>query len=323
MSTKPRILALHLVPAEVATRLDQGFEVEWNHSDADVPVDRLVAAAARFDGFLTTVTDPIPAAVFEAAGRQLRIVANFGVGVDLIDLEAARRTGVVVTNTPGVLTDCTADLTMALILTVLRRTSEGERLVRAGQWTGWRPTHLLGRRATGRTLGIVGMGRIGQAVAARAHHGFGMPILYHGRHRLDPEIERATGAQWRPLDDLLAQSAVVSLHCPLTRETAGILDARRLALMGPDTVLINTARGALVDEAALVRQVRSGQLGGVGLDVYQHEPAVSEALRGLDRAVLLPHLGSATVETRTAMGMMASDNLTAYFEGRSPPNRVA
>lgn len=323
MSERPRLFALHRVPETVAEHLDRHFSVEWNTPDGDLSVATLIGAASRVDGFLTTVTDPVPADVFDCDGRRLRIVANFGVGVDLIDLEAARRNGVVVTNTPGVLTECTADLTIALLLMVLRRTGEGERLLRGGQWTGWRPTHLLGARVSGRTLGVVGMGRIGQAVAARAYHGFGMPIRYASRTRLARAAEALLNAEWRPLDDLLAEVDVVTLHCPLTPETQRIIDRRRLALMRPGAVLINTARGGLVDEEALVEAVRSGRLGGVGLDVYRDEPTVGEALLHLDRAVLLPHLGSATVETRAAMGMLAFDNLAAFFRGDGPPNRVA
>ncbi len=319
---KARVFALHLLPEVVARRLDDSFAMVWNRGDGDLSVATLVERAGEFDGFLTTVTDRVPAEVFSAPQRRLRIVANYGVGVDLIDLEAARRGKVVVTNTPGVLTDCTADLTIALILMVLRRAGEGERLVREGRWTGWRPTQLLGRRAFGATLGVVGMGRIGQAVATRAFRGFGMKIRYHGRSRLPLELEERLGATWRSLDELLSESDIVTLHCPLTTETAGIIDARRIGLMRGDAIFINTARGALVDDAALADALRAGRLGGAGLDVYRNEPEVPAGLRELENVVLLPHLGSATRESRVAMGMMAFENLRRFFAGEPPPNRV-
>ncbi len=264
------------------------------------------------------MTDQVPADIFEQPGRRLRIVANFGVGVNLIDLAAATRAGVVVTNTPDVLTDCTADLTIGLMLMALRRLGEGERLVRAGRWDGWQPTQLLGRRVSGLTLGIVGMGRIGRAVADRARLGFGMTVRWAGR---DPGSAAHAGRM--ALDDLLRTVDVVSLHCPATLETIGLLDARRIGLLRPDAVLINTARGALIDEIALAEALRTGRLRAAGLDVYREEPRVPAELLALDNVVLLPHLGSATVETRTAMGMLAADNLDAFFAGSPPPNRVA
>jgi lactate dehydrogenase-like 2-hydroxyacid dehydrogenase len=320
---QPRLYSLHRLPAAVEARLGSIFAVDWNEADTDLSVDRLVEVVGRYDGLITTVTDPVPARVFDEATSRIRIVANFGVGVDLIDLGAAARRGVVVTNTPGVLTDCTADLTMSLILMTLRRAGEGERLIRAGRWTGWRPTQLLGRRVTGTTLGIIGMGRIGRAVAARARHGFQMSIRYASRRRLEPADEAALDARWVPLDDLLTEADVVSLHCPLTADTVGLLGRRRLGLMRRDAVLINTARGALVDEGALIEVLTEGRLRGAGLDVFRDEPKVDRRLWALENVVLLPHLGSATVETREAMGMLAADNLEAFFAGRAPPNRVA
>ena len=323
MTSKPRIWSLHQLPPPVVARLNASYSVVWNEADVEVPADQLTASAGGFDGLVTTVTDRVPASVFAVRPTRLRIIANFGAGVDLIDLGAATRHDVVVTNTPGVLTDCTADLTLMLILMTLRRGGEGERLLRAGQWTGWRPTHLLGRRVSGATLGIVGMGRIGRAVAARARNGFGMSILYANRSGRDPALEASLGARWCPLDALLAESDVVTLHCPLTPETRDLIDARRLALFKPEAVLINTARGGLVDEEALLDALTAGRLAAAGLDVYRDEPRVNDRLRALDNVVLLPHLGSATVQTRMAMGMLAADNLDAYFAGRAPPNRVA
>lgn len=323
MPDQPRVYSLHRLPAPVASRLEVRFAMDWNVADQDLPLAEIIEAARRCDALISTVTDPIPAAVFEARGRRARMVANFGVGVDRIDLAAARRAEVVVTNTPGALTDCTADLAMTLIAMTLRRVGEGERQVRAGRWEGWRPTHLLGRRVSGKALGIVGMGRIGRAVAQRARAGFGMTIRYASRTRLDPATEAALDARQSPLDDLLAESDVISLHCPLTPETSGLIDRTRLARIRPDAVLINTARGALVDEEALAEALAAGRLAGAGLDVYVNEPVVSAALVGLDNVVLLPHQGSATMETRVAMGMLVADNLEAFFDGRPAPHRVA
>lgn len=321
MPELPRLLCLARLPAIVEERLTSSFAVEWWPAPSVDPT-RLVAAAAEFDALMPTVTHAVPAAVFEAPGRRIRVVANYGVGVNLIDTAAARRAGVAVTNTPDVLTDCTADLAMALVVMTMRRLSEGERLVRDGKWAGWTPTHHLGRRVSGATLGIVGMGRIGRAVAARAHHGFGMRILYSTRSPLDEAVARELNATERPLESLLAESDAVSLHCPATPETTGLIDARRLAMMPPGAVLINTARGVLVDEDALVDALRHRRLAGAGLDVFRDEPTVSADLLGLDTVTVLPHLGSATVETRTAMGMLVADNLDAFFAGRTPPGLV-
>ena len=319
----PRIYGLHRLPAEAERRLAGRFAIDWNTDDRDLPPEQLVELSTQYDGLVTTVTDRLPESVFAASGRRIRVVANFGVGVNLIDLAAARRQRVVVTNTPDVLTDCTADLTLALILMAFRRLGEGERLIRSGGWLGWRPTHHLGHRMSGRTLGIVGMGRIGLAVARRARHGFGMDIRYTSRSPLSADLVAELGAVRLDLDALSRDADVVSLHGPATPETEGMVDRRRLGLMRPDAVLINTARGGLVDELAVADAIQRGRLGGAGFDVYRDEPAVAPALLALDRVVLLPHLGSATVETRTAMGLTVAENLEAFFSGREPPNRVA
>jgi len=251
-------------------------------------------------------------------------VANYGVGHSHIDTAAAAAAGVVVTNTPGVLTDCTADLTLALMLAVSRRLGEGERELRAGRWTGWRPTHLIGARISGAVLGVIGFGRIGQAVARRAHHGFGMRVIFQNRSAVDPGIAQACGAEPRAtVEAVLAEADVVSLHCPGGTANRHLIDAARLALMKPGAFLINTARGEVVDEAALAAALREGRLGGAGLDVYEREPAVHPDLLALENAVLAPHLGSATQTTRMAMGMKALENLEAFFAGRPPPDRVA
>jgi lactate dehydrogenase-like 2-hydroxyacid dehydrogenase len=323
MSTtgRPIVLVLHPLPDDVMRALADSFEVRMG-TDRDPDAEALASAARDVDALVPTVTDVIPASVFAVPGRRLRIVANFGVGVDLIDLAAAHGAGVTVTNTPDVLTDCTADLTVALMAMVLRRLGEGERMVRANRWTGWRPVDLLGRRISGRALGVIGMGRIGRAVARRAAHGFDMRVLYHTRTPLEPEVARSLRAEPRPLDDLLREADVVSLHCPLTEETRGLLDAERLGLLRPDAVLINTARGALVDEDALVAMLADGRLAGAGLDVFGHEPWVPARLLEIERVVVLPHMGSATWETRTAMGMRVVENLRAFFQGVSPPDVV-
>ena len=285
--------------------------------------DELAAAVRESDALLPTVTDAISAHVLGAAPRA-RILANFGVGVNHIDLEAARAHGIVVTNTPDVLTDDTADLAIALMLMVARRLGEGEREVRDGRWTGWRPTHLMGRSLRAMRLGIIGYGRIGRAVSRRASRGFGMRVRFvssgTGRGRVEEPDEPAEPAA--SLEALLSESDIVSLHCPLTRETHHLMNAERLALMPRGAILINTARGPVVDEAALVAALRDGHLSGAGLDVYEREPSVPDELLGMDQVVLLPHLGSATEETRVAMGMRAVANLTAFFAGAPPPDRV-
>lgn len=320
--SRPAVLLLHRLPESVEAALERDFEVHRRAGDDDPALEELTRAAASYDAIVPTVTDDLPAPFFKVTGRRVRIVANYGVGVERIDLAAAREAGVVVTNTPGVLTECTADLTLGLMLMVLRRLGEGERLVREGRWTGWRPVGFLGRRLSGRTLGIVGFGRIGRAVANRARHGFGMQILYHSRSRAPRELAQQLGAERVDLDTLLSRSDVVSLHCPVTPETRNLIDARRLALMRSDAVLINTARGTLVDEEALALALRAGRLGGAGLDVFRDEPRVPPSLLGLDRVVLLPHLGSATLETRTAMGMRVVENLRAFFGGGAVPDPV-
>jgi len=320
-SRRPTVALLHPLPPAVERALSDRYELIRRERDDDPTASELGQLAGRADAIVSTVTDTVPGEVFAVEGP-LRIVANFGVGYERIDVGAARRAGVVVTNTPGALTDCTADLTIALILMVLRRTGEGERLLRAGRWTGWRPTSMLGRRVTGLTLGVIGMGRIGAAVARRARHGFGMTIAYHSRSRAAPELEAELGAEPLPLAQLLARGDVVSLHCPLTPETEGLIDERRLGLLRPDAILINTARGGLVDEEALAAALREGRIAGAGLDVFRGEPAVSPALLGLDNVVLLPHQGSATIETRTAMGMRVVANLDAFFGGDAVPDPV-
>jgi len=269
-----------------------------------------------------TITDRIDAELIASAGPQLRMIANFGNGVDHIDLKAARTRGIVVTNTPGVLTDDTADLAMTLILALPRRIVEGERVARSGAWQGWSPCAMLGHRISGRTLGILGMGRIGRAVAARAR-GFGLGIVYHNRRRLPAAIEAELGATWLPSTDALFETAdIVSVHCPLTAETDGLVDARRLGLLGAEGYLVNIARGDIVDEEALIRALEDGIIAGAGLDVFDHAPAIDPRLIALPNVLLLPHMASATHEARAAQGAKVIANIKAWADGHRPPDQV-
>ena len=293
-------------------------------NDSDVPMSRedLIRSANEADVLVPTVTDRIDAEIIAAAGPQLRLLASFGAGVDHIDLTAARERGIAVTNTPGVLTGDTADMTMALILAVSRRLAEGERLIRANGWEGWAPTALLGHRIYGKRLGIVGMGRIGTAVARRAR-GFGISIHYHNRRRTDPDIENELEATyWESLDQMLARMDIVSINCPRTPATFHLLSPRRLALMKPHAYIVNTSRGEVIDENALAEALETGTLAGAALDVFEREPAVDPRLLGLDNVVLLPHMGSATIEGRLEMGEKVIVNIKAFVDGHNPPDRV-
>ena len=322
MTSKPLVVVTRRLPDPVEARLAELFDARRNPGDRPLDEAAMRRAMTDADAVVCTVSDRLPAGVLEVEGRRARILANFGVGYNHIDLEAARGVGLVVTNTPGVLTDDTADLAIALVLMAARRLGEGERQLRAGEWTGWRPTHMMGTRVSGKTLGIVGMGRIGRAVASRAGAGFGMRVLYHNRSRV-PEHERGAAEARDSIEALLAESDFVSLHVPATPDTRHLIDAARLARMKPSAFLINTARGDVVDERALVQALRAGTIAGAGLDVYEREPEVARELLDLDNVVLLPHLGSATVESRVAMGEKVIENLVAFFAGREPPDRVA
>ena len=321
---RPRVFVVRRLPSAIEATLRDRYDVELNATDETYPLARLVEAAQRFDAIVPTVVDDVPAALFSAQPLRARIVANYGVGFDRIDLAAARAHNVVVTNTPGVLTEDTADLAMMLMLAAARRTSEGERQLRAGDWAGWRPTHLLGTRVSGATLGIVGFGRIGAAVARRAHRGFGMRVLFVNPSAPDAAaVDDARAERCASLDDLLAASDIVSLHAPAREGTRRMIDASRLESMRPGAILVNTARGDLVDESALADALQRGHLGAAGLDVFEGEPAVSERLLALHNVVLLPHLGSATTASRVAMGERVLTNLDAFFRGLPPPDRVA
>lgn len=321
MSARPRVVVTRRLPEAVEAALVARFDVVLNPSDAALSPSALADAIATADAVVPTVTDRLDSTVFARATGRCRVVANFGVGVNHIDLGAASAAGIRVTNTPDVLTDDTADLAVLLMLSVLRGAGAGERRLRAGAWTGWGPVRELGRRLTGRTLGIVGYGRIGQAVARRARLGFGMRVLAWGRTR--PRPEPVEGVEWvETLEALLPQVDVLSLHTPGGATTRHLIDAARLARLRPDAILVNTARGDVVDEAALVAALEAGRLAGAGLDVYEREPVVHPGLLGRDDVVLLPHLGSATVESRTAMGMRVVENLEAALAGMTPRDLV-
>ncbi|WCT73174.1 D-glycerate dehydrogenase [Sphingomonas naphthae] len=318
----PRVIVTRRLTPSVEARMAELFDTALNPDDHALSADELIAAVAEADVLVPTVTDAIDARVIEAAGPRLKLIANFGNGVDHIDLKAARAKGIIVTNTPGVLTEDTADMAMALILSVPRRLPEGEALARSGTWTGWSPTSMLGRSLQGKTLGILGMGRIGQAVARRAR-AFGLAIRYHNRHRLPSVVEAELGAVYRAdLDQMLAEVDILSSHCPHTPETHRIIDARRLALLGPEGFLINVARGEIVDEAALAAALAAGTIAGAGLDVFAQAPIVPPALLAQPNALLLPHMASATHEARDATGAKVIANIRVWADGHRPPDQV-
>ena len=317
---RPRVIVTRRWPAAVEEALAARFDTRLNADDHPFTGEEMAEALRSADALCPTVTDSLGASLFRP-GMRVRIVGNYGVGYNHIDVAAARRQGIVVTNTPGVLTDCTADLAMTLILMCARRAGEGERELRAGEWTGWRPSHMVGSRVTGKTLGIVGMGRIGQATARRARHGFGMRIACYSRSPVPRAVlDELQAKQVSELDELSAHVDFLSLHCPVTPQTHHLIDARRLALMRRTAYLINGSRGPLVDEQALADALAGGRLAGAGLDVYEREPNVCDVLPGLDNVVLLPHMGSSTAETRDAMGMRVVENLDRFFAGEEPPD---
>jgi lactate dehydrogenase-like 2-hydroxyacid dehydrogenase len=324
VTSKPIIAVTRRLPRSVELELARYFECTFNPTDEPSSASALQRMLGEADGIIATVTDKLTAEVFSAYPIRTRIVANFGVGTDHIDLNAAAAHGLLVTNTPDVLTDDTADLALTLIMMALRRAGEGERELRGGRWLGWRPTHMLGSRVSGRTLGIVGLGRIGRSLARRASFGFDMKVRGWGRTMPSSGELAADGIEAvGSLDQLLATSEVVSIHVPGGSQTKSLIDSRRMALMPTGSVLVNTSRGSVVDTDALVNALVSGHLAAAGLDVYTQEPDVDLRLLGIERAVLLPHLGSATIESREAMGMMACDNLRSFFQGDKPRNLVS
>ena len=319
---KPLVIVTRKLPEPIETRMMELFETRLNRDDVPMTQAQLIAVAKEAEVLVPTVTDRIDAGVLAQAGPNLRLIASFGTGVDHIDLATARQRGIIVTNTPGVLTEDTADMTMALILAVSRRLSEGERLVRAGKWEGWGPTFMLGHRIWGKRLGIIGMGRIGQAVARRAK-GFGLSIHYHNRRRILEEIEHELEATyWESLDQMLAHMDIISVNCPHTPATYHLLSARRLKLLRKTAIVVNTARGEVIDENTLTRMLAANEIAGAGLDVFEHEPAINPKLLRLDNVVLLPHMGSATIEGRIDMGEKVIINIKTFADGHRPPDRV-
>lgn len=319
---RPLVIVTRRLPNAIETRMAELFETKLNASDKPMSQAELVEAAKVADVLVPTVTDRIDAGVLSQAGQNLRLIANFGNGVDNIDVDTANNRGISITNTPGVLTEDTADMTMALILAVPRRLAEGLKVMENQEWNGWSPTWMLGHRISGKRLGIIGMGRIGQAVAKRAK-AFGMSIHYHNRRRANPEIEEELeAAYWDSLDQMLARMDVVSVHCPHTPATYHLLSARRLKLLKPEAYLVNTARGEIIDENALTRMLEAEEIAGAGLDVFEHEPAVNPKLAQSNRVVLLPHMGSATLEGRIDMGEKVIVNIKTFMDGHRPPDRV-
>jgi glyoxylate reductase len=323
---KPLVIVTRKLPDAVETRMCELFDTRLHVDDVPMSQADLIAAVKTAEILVPTVTDRIDAQLIGQAGEQLRLIANFGNGVDHIDIEATMKRGITVTNTPGVLTEDTADMTMALILAVPRRLTEGAAVMTGEkEWPGWAPTWMLGHRIGGKRLGIIGMGRIGQAVARRAR-AFGLQIHYHNRHRVPPKIENELEATyWESLDQMLVRMDIISVNCPHTPATYHLLSARRLKLLRPDAYIVNTARGEVIDENTLARMIEAGEIGGAGLDVFEYEPAVNPRLVRLARSgkvVLLPHLGSATIEGRSEMGDKVIINMQAFVDGHQPPDRV-
>jgi len=320
--SRTKVVVTRKLPDIIETRMAELFNVTLNLADKPLSRGELKAAVAKANVLVPTVTDTIDADVISAAGKQLTLIANFGAGVDHIDVAAAQEKGITVTNTPGVLTEDTADLTMALLLSVPRRLFEGEKILRAGDWSGWTPTFLMGHRIQGKRLGIIGMGRIGRAVARRAK-AFNMAVHYHNRSRLPEQVEGDLEATyWEDLDQMLARMDFVSINCPLTDETKHLLNRERLTKMRPHAVIINTARGGIVDEEALADLIEVGRIAGAGLDVFEEEPSINPKLLDLENVVLLPHMGSATIEGRVGMGEKVLINIRTFMDNHRPPDRV-
>ncbi|WP_368185093.1 2-hydroxyacid dehydrogenase [Aestuariibius sp. HNIBRBA575] len=316
------VVVTRRLPEPVETRMTELFNVELRDTDTPMTRAELAAAMQRADVLVPTLSDRIDVELLDQAGDQLRLIANYGAGVDHIDVNAARERGIFVSNTPGVMTEDTADMTLALIISVTRRLPEGVARIQGGKWTGWSPNALLGGRISGRRLGILGMGRIGQAVARRAQ-AFGMQVHYHNRRRLRPETEQDLGATyWDSLDQMVARMDVISINCPHTPSTFHLMNARRLKLMKPSAVIVNTSRGEVIDENALTRMLRAGEIAGAGLDVFEHGSEFNPHLRQLPNVVLLPHMGSATVEGRIEMGEKVLINIKTFDDGHRPPDLV-
>jgi len=321
-SERLSVVVTRRLPEVVETRMSELFDVELRDADTPLGREELISAMKRADVLVPTLTDHIDAAMLAAAGGRLKLIANYGSGIDHIDVQTARQRGILVSNTPGVVTDDTADMTMALILAVTRRIPEGLALMQSGDWQGWAPTALLGGRVGGRRLGILGMGRIGQAVARRAQ-AFGMQVHYHNRKRLHAETEEALEATyWESLDQMVSRMDILSINCPHTPSTYHLMNARRLKLMKPTAVIVNTSRGEVIDENALTRMLRADEIAGAGLDVFERGAEINPRLRELKNVVLLPHMGSATVEGRVEMGEKVLINIKTFADGHRPPDQV-
>ena len=321
--SKPKVIITRRWPEAAEARAKDLFDAVLNEHDQPMTKEELQEAMRTAEAVCPTVSDNISAEVLGTEPLKCRILGNFGVGFNHIDIDAAKDRNIVVTNTPDVLTDCTADIAMTLMLMVARRAGEGERHVRSRQWTGWRPTHMMGTKVTGKTLGLIGMGRIARAMAHKAHHGFGMKIIFCDPYPPPPEIIRNLDARPRDsIEEVLQEADFVSLHCPGGKETYHLINEDRFALMKRGAFIINSARGDVIDTKALIAALKNGRIAGAGLDVYEGEPKVHEELLAMENVVLFPHLGSASLETRIAMGMRAIDNVQAYFEGKEPRDRV-
>ncbi len=321
---KPKVLVTRRWPAAVEAQLSERFDTVLNTGDKPLNENEIQDALRKYDAVLPTVTDTVSAKALDVSRPQTRIIANYGVGYSHIDMARVADHGMMVTNTPDVLSECTADIAMTLLLMVARRAGEGERELRAGQWTGWRPTHLVGTKVSGKSLGVVGFGRIGQEMARRAHHGFGMKIVVQNRSRVHPDVlAKYNAVQVDTLEDLMPQCDFISLHCPGGPANRNLINTRMMNLMKPEAFLINTARGEVIDELALSRALMFETIGGAALDVFDGEPRINPDLLQCDNLVMLPHLGSATREAREAMGFRVLDNLTDFFEGRDPRDRVS
>ncbi|MDY8108071.1 D-glycerate dehydrogenase [Fulvimarina sp. 2208YS6-2-32] len=321
--SKPKILVSRRWPEAVEKKLAETYDATFNEADRPMTKEEMRQALKDYDAFCPTVSDTVDASVFDVSDPRTRIIASYGVGFSHIDTDAAKKAGIVVTNTPEVLSECTADLAITLMLTAARRANEGERELRAGEWTGWRPTHMIGTKVSGGTFGVLGFGRIGQEAAKRAHHGFGMNVIYYDAYPVSPEKAATTKAEARDsIEAVLREADVVSLHMPGGKENYHLINAERLAMMKPNAILVNSARGEVVDANALAEALKKGTIAGAGLDVFEGEPTIPPALLET-HAVMLPHLGSATQSTREAMGWRVMDNLEAFFKGTEPGDRVA
>ena len=323
MTEKFKVLVTRKWPRKVEEKLLTTFDVTLNVEDKPLSEDQLIEGMKSYDALLPTVTDPITDKIISTSDKKVKIIGNFGVGFNNIDIDSAKRNSIVVTNTPEVLTDCTADIAMLLMLGVARRGSEGEFHIRKKEWTGWRPTHMMGTKVTGKTLGLIGMGRIAQAMAHKSHFGFNMKIIFFDPYFENDEVmKKFEATKLNSIDEVLSEADFVSLHCPSTKETKGLMNKETISKMKTSAYLINTARGDIVNESDLVEALKEEKIMGAGLDVYEEEPSVHKDLSRLKNVFLLPHLGSATTETREAMGMRVFENIQAFFNNKEPIDRV-